>query len=104
MSRWSDVAANDQAIAEALQSGPLSLSLMVEGDFGSYAGGMWPVDECVTNSVNHAVALVGYENGIGGTEPGPDVWVDAVEPVYVDPVTRWVEGTPSVWVEPVLEW
>jgi len=65
-----------------------------------------PTDECVTNSVNHAVVLTGYNNGQGETIPGEPVWVEGTPAVWVDPVLEWVEGTAPqeipgepVWVE-----
>merc|ERR1712127_858152 len=96
---------NDQTIANAPQSGPLSAALFVEGNsFYYYSGGLMPTDECVTDSVNHAVVLVGYENGQGETIPGEDVWVEGTPSVYVEAVLELVPGTPSVYVEAVTEW
>ena len=89
---WNWVSQNDQVIANALQSGPLSIAVMVEGaGWRDYAGGNMPTDECVTASVNHALVLVAYENGIGETIPGEDVWVPGTDPV-------WVPGTEDEWV------
>ena len=93
---------NDQTIANALQSGPLSAALMVEGNsFYYYSGGLMPTDECVTDGVNHAVVLVGYNNGQGESIPGEDVWVPGTPSVYVEAVTQLVPGTPSEYVPAV---
>lgn len=61
---WNWVGQNDQVIANALQEGPLSIAVMVEGDaWRFYSGGVMATDECVTDSVNHALVLVAYQNG-----------------------------------------
>jgi len=57
---------------------------MVEGDaWRYYAGGVMATSDCVTNSVNHALVLVGYENGVGQIIPGEDVWVPGTEDEWV---------------------
>lgn len=89
---WNDVGQNDQTIANALQEGPLSIAVMVEGDaWDYYSGGVFPVDDCTTPSVNHAMVLVGYESGEGsGSE---DIWVPPTEDIWVAPTDPiWVPG------------
>lgn len=52
----------------------------VQGDaWWFYAGGELDPATCADSGVNHALVLVGYESGIGGFEPGEDVWVPPTE-------------------------
>ena len=52
------------------QSGPISACLYVTANMQHYQKGIYDDASCPTDSVNHAITIVGY-----GTEKGKDYWI-----------------------------
>ncbi|KAG1660688.1 hypothetical protein FOA52_015899 [Chlamydomonas sp. UWO 241] len=59
---------NEQALKNALQSGPVGLLFGAESSFLNYRGGIYQPTTCTT-SINHAITLVGY-----GFDTGSSQW------------------------------
>ncbi|KAG1681339.1 hypothetical protein FOA52_007387 [Chlamydomonas sp. UWO 241] len=59
---------NEQALKNALQSGPVGLLFGAESSFLNYRGGIYQPTTCTT-SINHAITLVGY-----GFDTGSNQW------------------------------
>jgi len=62
---------NEQDIINALQNGPVAVSIFVGDDFQHYGGGIYQNNSCAQGqgnqcSTNHAVAIVGYGTDANG--------------------------------------
>jgi hypothetical protein len=69
--RWIDIPNDVAAIQTALLDGPVATTFTVYDDFGSYGSGCYDHED--TESINHAVAIVGWDNNKCG--PGDGAWL-----------------------------
>jgi len=66
---YAEVDANEQAMMEALQRGPLAVAFEVVDDFYAYKEGIYSTEDC-KGQINHGVVAVGY-----GSMCGKDYWI-----------------------------
>ncbi|HYW68408.1 MAG TPA: C1 family peptidase, partial [bacterium] len=69
--RWIDIPNDVAAIQTAILDGPVATTFTVYDDFGSYGSGCYDHED--TESINHAVAVVGWDNNKCG--PGDGAWL-----------------------------
>jgi hypothetical protein len=69
--RWIDIPNDVAAIQTAVLNGPVATTFTVYDDFGSYGSGCYDHED--TESINHAVAIVGWDNNKCG--PGDGAWL-----------------------------
>jgi len=68
---WIDIPNDVDAIKTALLDGPVATTFTVYDDFGSYGSGCYDHED--TESINHAVAIVGWDDNKCG--PGDGAWL-----------------------------
>ena len=69
--RWIDIPNDVAAIQTAILDGPVATTFTVYDDFGSYGSGCYDHEDL--ESINHAVAIVGWDNNKCG--PGDGAWL-----------------------------
>jgi C1A family cysteine protease len=68
---WIDIPNDVAAIQTAVLNGPVATTFTVYDDFGSYGSGCYDHED--TDPINHAVAIVGWDNNKCG--PGDGAWL-----------------------------
>ena len=72
---YATVAANPTAIMNAVSStGPVVVYFNVQNSFYGYAGGIYQASSCTTETINHAMLLVGY-NATAGVGSPDSYWI-----------------------------
>ncbi|KAL4420951.1 hypothetical protein ABPG77_004580 [Micractinium sp. CCAP 211/92] len=69
LSSFSYVASNPDAIMAALQTGPVITYFNVKSSFYGYTSGIYPASSCTTETINHAMIIVGYNKTAGVGSP-----------------------------------
>jgi len=69
--RWIDIPNDVDAIKTAVLDGPVATTFTVYSDFGSYGSGCYDHED--TDPINHAVAIVGWDDNMCG--PGDGAWL-----------------------------
>lgn len=72
---YATVASNPTAIMAAVSStGPLVIYFNVQSSFYGYAGGIYQASQCTTETINHAMVVVGY-NATAGVGSPDSYWI-----------------------------